>query len=88
MYSEKTLRRKSRNAGFRLHKGFRHCFTMKGCPVYRYPDGTSEVGYILIDEVNNNLVWGCYDSHIDHLWQLDDVEDYLREFYQAHDLKF
>ena len=23
--------------------------------------------------------WGCYDSNFDHLWDLDDVAEFLKE---------
>lgn len=81
MYNESQLRRKAYKVGYRLNKGFQH-FLGKG-----YPVAFREVGYNVIDIDTSCIVCGNNDVY-DHLFSLDDVEEFLREVYKANDMKF
>lgn len=83
MMRECTLRRKAKNAGYRISKGFQHQMT-GNYPVA--PD--REVGYNVEDLTIGCLVWGCYNEIRDHLWTLEDVEEFLREVYEDNGLTF
>lgn len=86
-YTEKTLRKKAIKAGFRIEKGFCHWMT-EGYPVYTYYNGERDTGYNLIDESTNTLVWGCHDGHVDHLFTLDDIAEFLEDVYTSNGLTF
>ena len=75
MYNEKTLRKRANEIGYRLEKGFIHQM------VEGYPVWDREVGYNIIDTINNCLVSGCYNNVFDHLFKLEDVEDFLKTEY-------
>ena len=80
-YSEKTLRRKAKNIGNRIEKG---CLRMTiGNAVFN----PLQIGYSVYNE-DGYMVWGSYDNLFIHLWDLQDVEDYLRERYSELGLQF
>lgn len=86
-YSERTLRRKARNAGYCIEKGFQHWLS-KDYPIYTYPFGERETGYNITDLATNTLVYGCHNGNVDHLFSLDDVEEFLTEVYAENGLVF
>ena len=82
MRSEKTIYKKARNIGYSVKKGKVH-FMSSAYPVY-----SDDVGYNVIDNQTNSMVWGCYNSVFDHLWSLEDVEGFLKEQYSALGLEY
>ena len=82
MKSEKSLRKRADAIGYRLEKGFIRQL------VEGYPVWDREVGYNIIDTTNNCLVWGCYNDVFDHLFTLEDVEDFIRSKYVGSGLKW
>ena len=82
MYSERTLRRRADAIGYRLEKGFVHQL------VEGYPVWDREVGYNIIDNEYNYMVYGCYNNVFDHLFTLEDVEDFLKTEYVEAGLKW
>ncbi|SEL89645.1 hypothetical protein SAMN04487770_12026 [Butyrivibrio sp. ob235] len=82
MYSESTLRKKANAVGYSISKGFVH-YLGNG-----YPIAYREVGYNVIDNLNNINVWGCYNEVYDHLWSLEDVNDFIKSIYQDSNLEF
>ena len=85
-YSEKTLYKKARAAGYRIEKGFQHN-PVNGA-IWTYSDGQRETGYLVIDLATNTWVWGSYNEIVDHAWTLEDVEEFLKEVYESNGLKF
>ena len=81
-YTEGTIRRKAYNIGYQVQKGFQHF----GRFVYRDSYGDRYTGYMLRDLRTGFYEWGCYDSNFDHLWDLDDVADFLKGEYEARGL--
>ena len=43
-------------------------------------------GYMVRDLLTWFYEWGCYDSNFDHVWDLDDVADFLKGEYKARGL--
>lgn len=82
-YSESTIRRKAKQLGYSIHKGFMHYLGSKNYPVWR-----REAGYNVTDDMTGQWVWGCYNELFDHLWSLDDVESFLEEVSMAYGLTF
>lgn len=80
MYSEKTLRRKAKEVGYTLEKGL---IRVRGLIMY-----PKQTGYSLIDNDLGCYVWGSVDSDFIHLWDIEDVEDFLKSEYQSLGLKF
>lgn len=81
-YSEQTIYKKARAIGYSVHKGKVH-FMSNNYPVY-----SDEVGYNVVDNSTGFTVWGCYNNLFDHLWNLDDVEDFLKSEYDNLGLTF
>lgn len=79
MYSEKTLRRKASNIGYRIQKGP----LMSGNLRVAYGDP----GYSIIDCKYNTIVYGLCNGFY-NLLQLEDVEEFLRDEYDALELAF
>lgn len=77
MSNERHLRKVAKENGYILHKGFVH-YLCGGYPVFRDSNGNRKVGYTLIDTETNTYVWGSYNNCFDHLWSLQDVENYLK----------
>lgn len=82
-YSEKTLYRKAHAIGYSIHKGKVHYLSGKSYSVY-----SDEIGYNVVNDSFNLMVWGCYDHVLDHLWDLDDVESFLSSKYNELGLTF
>ena len=81
-YTEGTLRRKAYNIGYQVQKDFQHF----GRYVYHDSYGDRYTGYMVRDLRTGFYEWGCYDSNFDHLWDLDDVADFLKGEYEARGL--
>lgn len=79
-YSEKTLYKKARAIGYSVHKGKVH-FLNGNYPVY-----SDEIGYNVVNDSVGTLVLGCYNNVLDHLWDLDDVESFLKSKYNDLEL--
>lgn len=77
-YSESTLRRRAYKIGYQIQKGFRHF----GRFVYHDPYGDRFSGYMVKDLQSGFYEWGGYNSNFDFLWDLEDVEDFLKEQYE------
>lgn len=81
-YSESTLRRKAYKIGYRLEKGYIHFLTKA------YPVAIRECGYNVIDIMSGFPIWECRNDVYDHLFSMDDVEQFLREQYNELGLMF
>ena len=79
---ERKIYKKARAIGYSVHKGKVH-FMSNNYPVY-----SDEVGYNVVDNSTGFTVWGCYNNLFDHLWDLDDVEDFLKSEYDNLGLTF
>ena len=53
-----------------------------------YPIFSDEVGYTVTDNSLNVNVWGSYNGLMDHLWSLEDVEEFLKSEYSKRELIF
>ena len=82
---EQKARRKGREAGYRVSKGFQH-YHNGGIVSNWY--GERFTGYDVVNLVTNSSIWGCYDANCDHLWTIDDVENFLKKVYEEHGLKY
>ena len=80
-YSLKTIRNKAYEAGYKVSKGFQH-YLYNGEAVVRDCNGEPYTGYIVEDLRTGFLVWDCYDSNYDHLWTLEDVEEFIKGEYE------
>ncbi len=76
--SERTLRRRAKAINYSIHKGLQHW----GNSVLRDREGKGRIGYMVMNLETGFYVWGCYDSNLDFLWTLADVENFLKEKYQ------
>ncbi len=85
-YSETTLRRLAREAGYQINKGFQHWTVGGGIWVNAW--GEREIGYLVTDLATGFAVWGSYDDIVDHTWQLADVEKFLKKVYESNGLKW
>lgn len=74
MYTEKTIRRKAYDLGYKLEKNYMRYMAFNNAIVE--PKAT---GYMLFDLRTNEYVWGSYNDCFCYLWSLEDVENYLRE---------
>ena len=83
--TEDTLRNRAKKIGFQIEKGFQHD-----------EDGdtiTAAIGRITGYQVKNledgSYVWGSkIEGGADHLWTLDEVENFLRSIYEERGLKW
>ena len=78
-YSESTLRRRAYKIGYQVQKGFQHY----GKFVYHDQYGDRFSGYMVKDLQTGLYEWDGFDSNFDFLWTIEDVEDFLRERYEA-----
>lgn len=85
-YSYETIRKKAREAGFKVNKGFQH-YWRNGAVIRDY-NGAAYTGYIVENLSTGMLVWGCYDEHYDHLWTLEDVEEFIKAEYEKAELEY
>ncbi len=81
MYSEKTLRRRANNIGYKIVKGFTRFYNRQGAVAGH------ETGYSVIDLGCGYMVGGHNDVYF-NLWTLKDVEEFLQGEYLARGLAF
>lgn len=81
-YSEKTIYKKANEIGYSVHKGKVHFLNTN------YPVFSDDVGYNVINNSLGIMVWGCYNNVLDHLWGLQDVEDFLKSEYSEMNLDY
>ena len=74
-YAESTLRRKAREIGYEIQKGFVHQLTSD------YPVADREVGYNILDITAGSLVPECHNTVYDHLLTLEGVGEFLETIY-------
>ncbi len=86
MYNISTLREKAKEAGYSIEKGFQH-YTVSGGIVTNML-GERFTGYMVKDLATNEYEWGSYDEYYTHLWQLKDVEEFLKNIYEKYDMKW
>ena len=84
-YTEDTLRNKANRIGFQIEKGFQH--DEDGDPI---KTATGRItGYQVKNLEDGSYVWGSrIEGGADHLWTLDDVENFLRDEYNNRGLQF
>ncbi len=82
MYSEKTIRRKAKAIGYTVEKGLLRMTV--GNAVIR----PRQTGYSLINDSLGCYVWGSYNEVFTHIWDLDDVENFLKSEYKDLGLVF
>ena len=80
------LYKKAIEAGYEIRKGFQH-YLYNDSVVTDY-HGNRQMGYNVTDLTTGFLVWGCYDNNFDHLWALEDVENFIRGVYESQELEF
>lgn len=85
-YSIQTIRKKAYEAGYKVSKGFQHY--MCGGAVVRDCNGEAYTGYIVEDMTTGLLVWGCYDANYDHLWTIEDVEEFIKAEYKKAEIEY
>ena len=78
--------KKALNAGYRIEKGFQHY--LRNNAIFTNWNGERFTGYNVLDLATNTYVWGCYDCNYDHLWELEDVEDFIKSEYEKYDLEY
>ena len=83
-YNESTLRRKAYKIGYQVVKGFQHFNN----GVYHNSKGERFTGYMVRDLITGNYEWDCYDEYFDHLWDLENVADFLEREYAACGLRW
>lgn len=86
MYSISILRQKAKKAGYSIEKGFQH-YTVSG-GIFTNMWGERFTGYMVKDLATNEYVWGSYDACYTHLWQLEDVEEFLKSTYEKYDMEW
>ena len=81
MYNETTLRRKAKNIGFVIQKGYRR-FNRRNGSIADYT-----TGYSIIDADTNICIAGDNDVYC-NLLTLEDVEEFLADAYNDLELTF
>ena len=76
-YELSTIRRKANDINYSVEKGFVHYRDV----VDYDQNGERHSGYMVMDLETGCYVQGCYDKNFDHLWDLDDVINFLKEEY-------
>ena len=51
-------------------------------------NGERLTGFDVTDMATGYSVWGCYDANRDHLWTIDDVEEFLKIVYEKVGMKY
>lgn len=82
---ERKARKKGLEAGYKVSKGFQHYHN--GGIVTNW-NGERFTGYDVRDLSTNCSVWDCYDANCDHLWTIEDVEEFLKGVYKKSGLKY
>ena len=85
-YCERTLRRKALNIGYEIHKGYVHY--MYNRAVFKHESDNNQTGYSVTDLRTGIDVYGCYNNYFDNIWNLQDVENFLKEQYNRLELKW
>lgn len=85
-YSEGTIRKKALNAGYKVEKGFQH-YHYNGA-IHKNMNGERFTGYNVLDLSTNTYVLDCYDNNFDHLWSLEDVEEFISSVYKESGLEY
>ena len=85
-YSIQTIRKKAYEVGYKVSKGFQHY--MFGGAVVRDCNRAAYTGYIVEDMTTGLLVWGCYDANYDHLWTIEDVEEFIKGEYKKSEIEY
>ncbi len=85
MCNLQTLRKKASEAGYSIHKGFQH-YMYNGSVVVC--NGERLTGYEVVDNTTGIAEPSCYSNVFDHLWQLEDVEEFLKNVYKENNLEF
>lgn len=85
-YSLATIRKKALKVGYKVVKGYQHY--MYNGAVVKDCNGESYEGYNVENMETGTLVWGCYDSNYDHLWEIEDVEKFLENIYKERGLQY
>ena len=83
-YSESTLRRKAYKINYQVVKGFMHCGNYVWHDVY----GDRRTGYMVKDLTTGFYVWDGYNENFDFLWDLNEVERFLKDQYELRDLEW
>ena len=83
-YSESTLRRRAYDIGFQVEKGFQHFHEF----IYHNSYDERFTGYMVKDLDTGFYEWGSYNENFDHLWDLDDVAEFLMQEYEARGLEW
>lgn len=86
MYSISTLRKRAKAAGYSIEKGFQH-YTVSGA-IFTNWNGEKFPGYMLLDLAKGEYVYGSYDQTYTHLWQIEDVEEFLKNIYEKNGLNW
>lgn len=86
MYSLQTLRKKAYDVNHRIEKGYQRYH--RNNAIYTNMMGEKFEGYNLRNLETGFLVWDCYNNDYDHLWQLRDVEEFLKGIYLEKGLKW
>lgn len=81
-YVLSTLRNKAYNINYKVEKGFVHYRDVVDYDCH----GKRHSGYDVLDLETGFYVPGCYDEHFDHLWDLDDVANFLKDQYAKRGL--
>lgn len=85
-YSLSTIRKKAYAAGYRVEKGFqRYRYNNAVC---RDCNGVAYTGYEVQDLTTGYYEWGSYDENFTHLWNLEDVEEFLKSVYEKAGLEY
>ena len=87
MYCEKTLRKRAEKIGYAIEKGYQHYMAFDGA-VFRDCNGKPRTGYNVIHLETNCLVYPCYNGAFDHLFDIEDLESFLKTEYQKLGLTF
>ena len=86
MYTEKTLRKRAKEIGLRIEKGYEK--TNEEKPVVQVDvNGKKVVGYTLYDSEGNYVADSANDEYL-NCWKLSDVEMYLKDEYKAQGLNW
>ena len=72
--TEQALRKKARDLGYTLEKGFVRY--MSG-GIFRDCNGERMTGYMLKDNYTGFYEWGSYNEVFTNQWDLQDVENFL-----------
>lgn len=83
---ERKVRRKAREAGYRVSKGFQH--RLYNNSVVRDCNGVAYTGYDVVDLNTGYSVPWCYNQWYDHLWTLEDVEEFIKGEYEKAEMKY